>query len=592
VTGLAAGAGSAYITGGAGFDFPWTLPLPANPQYEFLARISDASPQSCSYSVQPTSLYMNGSGSSAPIFIVNAAAGCAWSASSTVSWVTFSSEPSGTGIGAVAARVEQYYWSGPARIGTLIIAGQNVSIVQTASACDSVTLLPGSQTLPASGGQVSVDVTVPYPACGWYLTASGGATFPSGNSGVGSATVPVQVGPNPAANERDLSISALSDAWVNAEIKQHGKCTATAVDAGTGLTSHSFPRVGGSGSLRVTANVARCLWSFNTDADWISTRIYNPSGFAPGTFSYTVAPNPGSAGRTATIYVSASTPTPGDPVFTVTQDAGNNRSFVSAHGNDSNNCSVAAPCRTLTQALAVTNWGGEIIVVDSGSYDPFTISQPVTISATGVTASITAASGVAILINTTGNVTLAGLNLYGVGTGYDGVLVEQVGVLRLYRVQAAGFANDGVEDEYATVGVTIEDSRFNDNKNGVELDYYGSPQTAYLRNVSFDHNSSVGVSVGQGTTVVSNSAAHYNGAGIYSYGGPVVIRGVKAVSNKSGILASGFAPAVQFSSCSVALNTLYSYTVDSGGTVSGSSPGSSLVVGPANGSLSAPAPLK
>ena len=44
----------------------------------------------------------------------------------------------------------------------------------------------------------------------------------------------------------------------------------------------------------------------------------------------------------------------------------------------------------------------------------------------------------------------------------------------------------------------------------------------------------------------------------------------------------------QFSSCTVALNTLYSY----GGTVAGTSPGSSLMSGAGNGSLASPTVLK
>jgi len=77
--------------------------------------------------------------------------------------------------------------------------------------------------------------------------------------------------------------------------------------------------------------------------------------------------------------------------FTTTAHASANRTFVSTTGNDSNvsvNCSQSENCRSFGAALAVTNSGGEIIVVDSGGYGAATISQPVTITAIGVDATI------------------------------------------------------------------------------------------------------------------------------------------------------------------------------------------------------------
>ena len=112
-------------------------------------------------------------------------------------------------------------------------------------------------------------------------------------------------------------------------------------------------------------------------------------------------------------------------VFTFTAQAQNNRSFVATTGNDVNTCSASAYCRTFTRALAVTNSGGEIVVVNSGGYGPATITQAVTITAIGIDASITQTTGGqnALTINTTGNVTITGLNLFGGGTGANGVLV-------------------------------------------------------------------------------------------------------------------------------------------------------------------------
>ena len=48
--------------------------------------------------------------------------------------------------------------------------------------------------------------------------------------------------------------------------------------------------------------------------------------------------------------------------------AQNSRSWVASNGNDGSDCSRANPCMTFNGALAKTNAGGEINVVDSGDY--------------------------------------------------------------------------------------------------------------------------------------------------------------------------------------------------------------------------------
>src|SRR5579871_4546372 len=59
---------------------------------------------------------------------------------------------------------------------------------------------------------------------------------------------------------------------------------------------------------------------------------------------------------------------PGSAVNLLVSGPANNRSFVATTGNDANNCTESAYCRTLAAALTVTNPGGEIIVVTSGGW--------------------------------------------------------------------------------------------------------------------------------------------------------------------------------------------------------------------------------
>jgi hypothetical protein len=271
----------------------------------------------------------------------------------------------------------------------------------------------------------------------------------------------------------------------------------------------------------------------------------------------------------------------------------NNRSFVSAQGNDANNCGVSSACRTLMDALAMTNGGGEIILLNSGDYGPATIAQPVTISATGIDASITATSGNALTINTPGNVTIRGLNLHGLGTGNDGVLVQHVGILRLYDVTAESFANAGVEMD-ASGDLALYDSRFTDNGSGLAV--FSPLAKVYVHKTSFDHNYSAGVYLfdgAPGAAVVTDASAHFNGTGFDAYvSGVMVLAADRSVFNGYGIGIGVYS--VQYASCSVALNTQSSYKFpNAGGDVpDGTSPGTSLVSGPALGWEATPTTLQ
>lgn len=81
---------------------------------------------SCSYTVTPTSLAASGTTLSGT-FTVATQAGCAWSASSPVSWITVSG--SGSGNGSVSFNLAANTTSSP-RSTTLTIAGKSVSVTQ------------------------------------------------------------------------------------------------------------------------------------------------------------------------------------------------------------------------------------------------------------------------------------------------------------------------------------------------------------------------------------------------------------------------------------------------------------------------------
>ena len=88
-------------------------------------------------------------------------------------------------------------------------------------------------------------------------------------------------------------------------------------------------------------------------------------------------------------------------VFAAPAQALRARVFVSKAGADVGACSFSAPCQSLGYALSGVEPGGEITILDSGGYNPITITQGVTITVPpGVEAGIAVpAGGTAITIN-------------------------------------------------------------------------------------------------------------------------------------------------------------------------------------------------
>ncbi len=269
--------------------------------------------------------------------------------------------------------------------------------------------------------------------------------------------------------------------------------------------------------------------------------------------------------------------------------AGVNRTFVSTAGSDANSsssCGPTTPCRTFAVALSATNSGGEVVVLASGGYGAFSITAPVTITAIGVDASITATSGSAITISTTGNVTITGLGLHGGGTGTTGVAVTQVGFLRLYDIIAEGFATSGVS--FPSGSLAIYDSHLNDDVTGLAV----SGGNVYVHTTGFDHNTMEGLAQTAGSVVIADSSAYYNGTGFATAGGTLSLVRDQAVLNGVGIGAANGGTILQLSYCIIAQNTTFSYLITTGGAISGSNPATSIIAGSGSGTLSAATALQ
>ena len=103
--------------------------------------------QGCTPSITPVSQSVAANGGTGNIAVATEA-GCVWSAESNASWIAITAGKNGNGPGAVAFATAAS--TGPARSGTLTVAGQTFTVTQ-ASGC-SYTLAPASQDVSDGAG--------------------------------------------------------------------------------------------------------------------------------------------------------------------------------------------------------------------------------------------------------------------------------------------------------------------------------------------------------------------------------------------------------------------------------------------------------
>lgn len=123
------------------------------------------------------------------------------------------------------------------------------------------------------------------------------------------------------------------------------------------------------------------------------------------------------------------------------------RTWVSGVGDDANPCSRTAPCKTFAGAISKTASGGEINVLDPGGFGALTITKSITIiggesGEAGVLVSGT--PGFTVVAGPSDKVILEGLDIYGLGTGTNGVNFVSGSQLIINKCKISYFANNGV----------------------------------------------------------------------------------------------------------------------------------------------------
>jgi hypothetical protein len=157
---------------------------------------------SCTFSINPQSENFTSAGGADSV-AVTAPAGCNWTAQSNDGFIMITSGGSGSGNGTVNYTVLAN--TGPARSGSMTIAGQSFTVNQEA-ACD-FTIDKNDQSFAAIGGAGSIQVTTGV-SCNWTVTSNDSfINITSGPGGTGSGTVNYTVSANTATTIREGSIT-------------------------------------------------------------------------------------------------------------------------------------------------------------------------------------------------------------------------------------------------------------------------------------------------------------------------------------------------------------------------------------------------
>ena len=256
------------------------------------ANVSSPISPACTITVVPKDVTFGPSGTSSSSIAVTAAPSCEWSAASNASWISLIGATSGTGGGSVTFSVRSN--TGAARSSSLTIGDQTVPINQAAasSSC-SYNVSPMTTSISAAGGtgaQIKIDTQT---GCEWTAASNTSwlsITSDANGSGDGNTTFTA------SANNGGSRSGTLTVAGRTVTVNQSSGCSYSVTP-----TTVSITALGGTGTPISVSTGAGCGWTATSSAGWI-TVLTGASSNGPGTVTYTVLPNTGSA-RSATLTV-------------------------------------------------------------------------------------------------------------------------------------------------------------------------------------------------------------------------------------------------------------------------------------------------
>jgi hypothetical protein len=480
--------------------------------------------------------------------------------------------------------------------------GGNASLTVSVTGSGTVTSNPAGISCPSTcshiftgGSQVTL---TPTPAGGWAFSSWGGAC-----SGSGGCTVTMNAAESVTATfvqDLALSVSVTGSGSVTSSpmgINCPSTCSANFAPA-TQVTLTATPADGwgfggwggacsGVGNCvvamnaaqSVTATFAQTQYTLNVSVAGNGTVTSSPVGiscpsvctmnYSSGTpVTLTATPTGGATfngwGGACTgngsCLVTMNSIESVTAMFSSSGGGGpSSQTFVSATlGSDSNPCTRISPCLTFAAALALTNAGGEIDVLDPGDFGPVTITKAIAIFGNAVGGASVAGtmpspgtSGIVISAGANDVIHLGGLVFDGVNaSGTSGVVFTSGARLHIRDCAVLGFTTSGITfspgaGSATTTQVVVRDTTILNNATGILIQPTGGiAANAALRWLRIDNNTGEGLRVdgtgGSGAIIatLADSTASFNaGNGIDAVSGPgkatVDVMRVVAASNGS-----------------------------------------------------------
>ncbi len=279
--------------------------------------------------VSPPSSTVPASGGGDSISLTTTDSALQWTAVSSQTWVTITGGKSGAGPGAVtwtaAANTANLARSATITITPFRGTGQVVTINQSAPIVGTLSLNPGSATVPASISVGSTQVISTDSGLKWTAASSDSwLTITSGAAGTGNGTIQYSAVGNPSAAPRTATITASPSngtAAATLSITQSGGVLTL------NPTSGNAPAAGGTNTFSITTDNTTLQWTALSSDSWLTfTATETPtkllyaagvSGVADASINWAASANASTVSRTATITI---TPSGGTPLsYTVTQ---------------------------------------------------------------------------------------------------------------------------------------------------------------------------------------------------------------------------------------------------------------------------------
>ncbi|MBS1808231.1 MAG: BACON domain-containing protein [Acidobacteria bacterium] len=336
---LAATAIAANEPGGSAawaFMQQQVLPAPSlnsNPKWLILPQGSSAA---CTYTLSATSASVASTSSTGSVN-VTAASTCSWTATSQASWITITSTLPVAGNGAVSYSVQAN--AGPARTGTLTIAGQTYTITQATNCTYSLSAT--STNVTAAATTRSVTVTASNTVCPWTSVSNANwITVTAGTSGTGNGTVNLSIAANSSTTARVGTVTIAGQTYT---VDQAGLvCTFTLSATSTSVSAGATTR-----NVNISASNGACSWTAVSNDSWI-TLISSPTGTGSSTFSFSIAANNSLSARTGTLTIAGQT-------YTVNQ-AGVSCTYTLSNNSFSTSAAATTKTVTLTTSNSICPW--------------------------------------------------------------------------------------------------------------------------------------------------------------------------------------------------------------------------------------------